>query len=110
MKDKIKTAYKFLFDNAQSIVRNEAAIALGIQSDKSRSEMVRHPLVQYWIECLQRFMSKPQIHNSADTCLENWMHKLLSFGICESDDKRLSSANSHILRYLETNRGNEISA
>lgn len=65
--------------------------------------MLQHPQVQYWIDCADQFRLKRQIHNSADTCLENWMHKLLSFGVRESDDSRLETLNREILQFIRDN-------
>ena len=53
---KVKIACQFLFDNAQSIVTNEAAAALGLESDYLRHEMLKHPQVQYCIDCSQRIL------------------------------------------------------
>lgn len=107
MDEPIRKAYQFLFVNGQSIIRNEAAIALGLESNELRQEMFRHPQVQYWIDCSQAFLQKPQIHNAADICLENWMHKLLSFGNRENDDERLVSLNAGLIKYVKENLNND---
>ncbi len=103
MQENIRKAYQFLMDNGQSIVSNEAAIALGQESEERRQKMLQHPQVQYWIDCADQFRLKRQIHNSADTCLENWMHKLLSFGVRERDDSRLETLNREILQFIRDN-------
>lgn len=107
MQQNIRRTYQFLMDNGQSIVGNEAAIALGQGSEERRQRMLQHPQVQYWIDCADRFRLRPQIHNAADTCLENWMHKLLSFGVRESDDIRLERVNREILQFIRDNQDNE---
>jgi hypothetical protein len=106
MQEHIKRAYQFLVENGQSIVANEAATALGQGSEERRQLMLRHPMVQYWIDCAEQFRLKPQIHNGADTCLENWMHKLLSFGVKESDDIRLERLNREVLQFIYNNPDN----
>ncbi len=105
MEDKVRKAYQYLYDNAGSIIRYEAAKALGMDSAELRSEMAGHPEVQYWLECSRRFIQMPVVHNSFDTCLENWMHKLLSFGVSESDDVQLKDINTFILDHIKSNMG-----
>lgn len=107
MQEHIRKAYQFLMENGQSIVGNEATIALGQGSEEHRRKMLQHPQVQYWIDCAEQFRVKRQIHNSSDTCLENWMHKLLSFGVRESDDIRLERVNREILQFIRDNPDNE---
>lgn len=107
MDNDVRTQYNFLYENAQSIIKNEAAISLGLQTEDLRVKMVDHQDVQYWIGCLQQFMKKPQVHNSADGCLENSMHKLFSFGVRETDDQRIFEVNQFILELMRTNEGNQ---
>jgi hypothetical protein len=102
LKDRTRKAYQYLYDNADSIIRYEASKALGIDSAQLRSEMIGHPQVQYWLECARQFIQTPAIHNSFDTCLENWMHKLLSFGVRESDDMQLKDIDSFILDFIKS--------
>lgn len=102
MEEKIRKAYQYLYDNADSIIRYEASKALGIDSAQLRAEMIGHPQVQYWLECARQFIQTPVIHNSFDTCLENWMHKLLSFGVSESDDMQLKDINAFILDLIKS--------
>lgn len=107
MDNDVRAQYNFLYENAQSIIKNEAAISLGIQTDDLRVKMVGHQDVQYWIGCLQQFMKKPQVHNSSDVCLENSMHKLFSFGVRETDDKRIFEVNQFMLELMRSNEGNQ---
>lgn len=107
LEDKVRKAYQYLYDNADSIIRYEASRALGIDTAELRSEMTGHPHVQYWLECSRQFMQMPAVHNSFDTCLENWMHKLLSFGVRESDDRQLKDINAFILDRIKPNTGQD---
>jgi hypothetical protein len=100
------SCYKFLYENAGPIIKNEAAKILGTSSEAIREEMLCLPEVQYWIDCSQSFMENPRVHDSFDTRLENWGHKLISFGITEEDDKRIADVNKYILRYIKENQGN----
>lgn len=103
----ITEMYTFLYEYGNPIIKNEAAIHLGIHTDELRLSMVRCPEVQYWIECLHYFITKPQVHNGTDTCFENAMHKLLSYGVNESDDRRIREVNAFILKILENKHDNK---
>lgn len=94
--------YKFLYEYGNPIIKNEAAIYLGEHEDNLRLNMLKCPEVQYWINCLHYFITKPQIHNGADTCFENAMHKLVSYGVKEKDDKRIQEVNTFILELLDS--------
>lgn len=103
----LRTKYQFLYEQGQAIIKNEAAHFLGLKTDELRLQMVKSPEVQYWIGCLHHFVIKPQVHNAADTCFENAMHKLLSYGIREADDQRIKEVNRFIVELLSSNTGNE---
>jgi hypothetical protein len=102
----IKEKYQFLYDNANPIVKNEAAAMLGLENAELRRKMLASADVQYWIDRLHHFIKKPQVHNADDHCLENSMHKLVSFGIKEIDDIRIQEANKFILDHLQQNSEN----
>lgn len=99
--------YNFLYEYGSSIIKNEAAEYLGINTDELRASLLKNPEVEYWIDCLYNFMEKPQVHNAADTCFENAMHKLLSYGIKETDDNRIYEVNKFILECFEVNIDNQ---
>ncbi len=98
--------YRFLYEYGNPIIKNEAALYLDEQKEELRINMVKSPEVQYWIECLHYFISKPQVHNAADTCFENAMHKLISYGIKEYDERRIRDVNLFILDYINTSYNN----
>lgn len=103
---KYKAIYEHLYDKAQPIIKYEAAKHLGIATDELRRDMIESEKVQYWIECAFSFIETPQIHGSFDTCVENWMNVLVSFGVNESDDDRLRKVNQAVLRYMIENKDN----
>lgn len=104
--DDTKNKYEYLYEHGQAIIKNEAAHFLGNQTKELRQQMIKSPEVQYWIDCLYHFIIKPQVHNAADTCFENAMHKLLSFGIRETDDQRIQEVNKYILCFMNSNIDN----
>ncbi|HOG00677.1 MAG: hypothetical protein BWY35_01563 [Firmicutes bacterium ADurb.Bin248] len=104
--NQMEEKYRCLLECANPIIQNEAAAFLELQADGFRMKMLNHKDVQYWLNCLLQYAQKPQTHNSADTCLENSMHKLVSFGVRESDDPRIGEANRFILDFMYKNKGN----
>ena len=98
--------YKLLYEHGKPIIKNEAAKFLEIQTEEIKLQMLKSTEVQYWISCLHQFLVKPQVHNAADTCFENAMHKLLSYGVREADDKRIQEVNVFIVELMNSNIGN----
>ncbi|HWQ59159.1 MAG TPA: hypothetical protein VN540_09055 [Clostridia bacterium] len=107
MSENLTQAYRYLYDHAQPVIRNEAAAYLGLETEELRAQMLNLSTVQYWIGCLEQYAHELKTHNSGDTCLENSMHKLLSFGIRETDDPRIPETNRFILEYMQKNAGNQ---
>lgn len=96
-------ALNWLYETGNPIIRLWAAERLGAPADelaRLRAEMIAHPAVQYWVDCLLSAAEKPVIHNSFDTCLENSMRKVLLFGVREQDDRRLKYFNDGALDRL----------
>ncbi|NLK12474.1 MAG: hypothetical protein GX312_02675 [Candidatus Phytoplasma sp.] len=102
MDQNIYEMYKFLYEYGNPIIVNEAAKYIGVHKEELRQGMLESPKVQYWIDCLHHFKDKPQVHNAADICFENAMHKLLSYGVREADDKRIHEINTFILEFLNS--------
>lgn len=98
---------KYLYENAGPIIKNEAAQALGDVSADIRKAVLKDPTAEYWLSCSQEFFKNQRVHDSFDTRLENWMHKLISFGINEADDARLKKVNAKVLEYIIKNVGND---
>lgn len=101
MNNDLYEKYGFLYEHGNPILKYEAATHLGIHTKDLRQSMLKSPEVEYWIDCLYQFIGNPQIHGAADNRFENAMHKLLSYGIEEKDDKRIYEVNLFILKYLE---------
>ena len=101
----LENGYRFLYEHGAPVLKNEAAMALGLSTGGLRDEMLRHPQVQYWLERLAHFMEKPAIHNAADECFENIMHKLLSLGVREGDHPLLSECSHGLIQYMKEHEG-----
>ena len=101
----LNNGYRFLYENGAPVLKNEAALNLGLSTAGLRDEMLRQPQVQYWFERLALFMKKPAIHNAADECFENIMHKLLSLGVREDDHPLLSECSHGLIQYMKEHMG-----
>ena len=101
------SCYEFLYENAAPIIKYEAAPHSGTQNLKLHDELLKDDTIRYWIACSKEFAVNPRVHDSFDTRLENWGHKLISFGITEEDDKHIEALNKYVLRYIKENEGNE---
>ena len=99
--------YEYLYDNAGPVIKNQVSNALGRPTVKTRQAMLKDPAVEYWLSCTQEFAKNQRVHDSFDTRLENWMHKLVSFGVRENDDLRLQKVSAEVLNHIIKNAGNE---
>lgn len=85
-------ALNWLYDAGNPVIKLWAAERLGVSGEelaRLRADMLQHPDVQYWVNCLLEVAKNPVIHNSFDACLENCMRKVLLFGVRPQDDPRL---------------------
>ena len=99
--------YRYLYENSGPVIKNEAAKALGLHDEDAKKAMLNDPTVRYWISCTQEFYNNQRVHDSFDTRLENWMHKLFSFGVGEDDDQSIKKVNARVLARIIENAGNE---
>lgn len=105
--DERARALNWLYDEGNPVLKLWAAERLGVSSGERarlRGEMLRHPAVQYWLDCLLGFADHPALHGRADACLENSMRKALLFGVREEDEPRLAKMNAAILAKLPYQR------
>ena len=99
--------FGYLYENSGPIIKNEAAKALGLPAEAAKKEMLKDPAVLYWLSCTQEFYNNQRVHDSFDTRLENWMHKLVSFGVIEDDDEQIKKVNARVREHIIENAGNE---